>query len=105
MLMRSSQFLAALRDDFMPALSESASFGGGFAGIRMIVSSRQHYKNTLMAGAGSACRIVLVTPKTHAPKPAGLLQSHTKRLLLTTVVFRQNGKNLCRTRILLIAFK
>jgi len=87
MLMRSSHFLAAVLDDFMPALSEGASFGFGFAGIRMIVSSRQHYKNALMGSPSFARRIVRVTQEGGEPRLAGLLQSHTKRLLLTTVVF------------------
>jgi hypothetical protein len=98
--------LAALRDDFMPASSEEGeSLGLGLAGIEMIVSSRQHYKNVLSKGPGFVCGIVLVALKLQEAKHRGLLQSHTKRLLLTTFIFDRWGKNLCRTMILLIAFK
>jgi hypothetical protein len=89
----------------MPALSDDDWFGSLFAGMKMIVSSRRHYQNVLfdspdVVGGHCARRC-----DGRSIQATGLLQSHTKRLLLTTVAPEQYGKNLCRTRILLIALK
>ncbi|WP_348064373.1 hypothetical protein [Polaromonas sp.] len=76
-----------------------------FDGMRLSVSSHQHYKNRLfrkifpLAGDFMFCNYWLIT------ELALIQPEHQKRRLLTTVIVSQNRKILCCTRILLIAFK